>query len=257
MNNTFNMQRFLWLFNKHTKENYKTYLMSIGVFVAILSFTLAYVAYFGGLRNGAQEVFFAFFLTFSGCVFASLAFSNLGEKSSAISVLTLPVSAFERFLVSWIYSFVIFQIVFVACFFAVDATIINISNHYTKIHTKLLDITSAETKLYVVFLYFWFLHSIALLGSVFFKKLHFIKTALVFFLAFVTLVVVNQGLARLVMGSQVSARMPFSNLFVDEGISKYYIATHSSSTLILTFLLCLGALFLWVAAYFKLKEKQV
>lgn len=255
MNNTFNMQRFLWLFNKHTKENYKTYLMSIGVFVAILSFTMGYVAYFGGLNNGTQEAFFAFFLTFPGTVFASLAFSKLGSKSGAISILTLPVSTFERYLVGWIYSFVIFQIVFFTCFFAVDIAIVNISNHYLKTETKLIDITSEETKLYVVFFYFWFLQSVAFLGSIFFNKLHFIKTALVFFLALIILVVTNKIMAQLIMDSQVSARFPFSNLFIKDGISSYYIAAQPS--VILTVVLCISALCLWVAAYFKLKEKQV
>ncbi|WP_316817337.1 hypothetical protein [Pedobacter nyackensis] len=258
MNNIFNMQRFLWLFSKHTKENYKSYLMYTGLFVAILSVALGWVAYFGGLRNNEmQEVFFAFSLTFSGALFASLTFSNLGDKSNAISVLTLPVSTFERFLVAWIYSFVIFQIVFVVSFYAVDITVLNISNRYSTVPTKLLDITSEETKLYIVFLFFWFLHSVAFLGSIFFKKQHFTGTALVFFLALIILIVINQGLVALIIGDQVSVKLPFSHLFVQEGNSSYYIDTHTSMPFVLTLMLSVSAVCLWTAAYFKLKEKQV
>lgn len=257
MNNIFNMQRFLWLFSKHTKENYKTYLMSLGALVGILFISLGYVAYFEGLRNGIQEAFFAFFLTFSGSVFASLTFSNLGHKNNAISILTLPVSTFERFLVSWIYSFVIFQVVFIACFYAVDLSILNVINHRSEVKTQVLDITSPYTKMYVVFLYFWFLHGVSFLGSVFFQKLHFIKTALIFFFALIVLVFANQALARLIMDQHVSVKMPFSNLFIKEGTSGYYIDTHASVTLILTLMLTVGAVCLWTAAYFRLKEKQV
>jgi len=257
MNNTFNMQRFLWLFSKHTKENYKTYLMSLGVVAGILFISLGYVAYFEGLGNGIQEAFFAVFLVFSGSVFASLAFSNLGHKNNAISILTLPVSTFERFLVSWIYSFVIFQIAFVACFYAVDIAIINISNHNSTTKTEVFDIISADSRMYIVFLCFWLLHGVSFLGSVFFQKLHFIKTALVFFLVLTILVFANQALARLIMDHHVSVRMPLSNLFIKEGTSMYYIDTHASMPLILTIMLSVGALCLWAAAYFKLKEKQV
>jgi len=257
MNNTFNMQRFLWLFSKHTKENYKTYLMSLAVFAGILFISLGYVAYFGGLGNGTQEGFFAFFLVFSGSVFASLSFSKLGHKHNAVSILTLPVSTFERFLVSWIYSFVVFQIVFIVCFYAVDLTIVNISNHNSPVKTEVLDLTSGDIKLYFVFMYFWFLHGISFLGSVFFQKLHFIKTALVFFFALIILVFANQALARLIIDHHVSVKMPFSNLFIQEGTSTFYIDTLVSMPIILTLMLLISALCFWAAAYFKLKEKQV
>lgn len=255
MNNTFNMQRFLWLFNKHTKEHYKTYLMSLAVLAGVMTITMGYTGYMGGLKKEVQQGFFAFFLVFSGCIFSSMTFSDLGQNKKALSVLMLPVSSFERFLLNWIYSFIVFQLIFISCFYAVDIVIVKIANSYAEFPDQVMDLTDNSNGFYSVFLLFWFLHSATFLGSIYFEKLHFVKTALAVFGFLFIIVLINQRIAPLVIDAGVSAKLPFSSLSVKEGPSFY--AVEAKAPFIPIFMLSVSTLFLWTAAYFKLKEKQV
>lgn len=258
MNNTFNMQRFLWLFNKHTKENYKSYLMSIGVLAGVMAITLCYCLYMGGLNNKIQEVIFVFSLFFSGCFFTSLIFSDLGKKKKAMTLLTLPVSNLERFLVSWIYSFVIFQVVFVACFYVVDTTIIKIFNSFGKSPATVIDITAKENPIIGMIMYFWFLHAVTFLGSVFFNKMQFVKTLLVLFGFFIIVVLLNQGFVHLIIGEGVTTSIPFSAIRIPSKENVFhYLEDQTSLPLLMTVMFSVSILSLWTAAYFRLKEKQI
>ena len=48
MNQTFNLNRFAALFKKHTVENYKTYLMSVGVLAGLLILFMGIASYSNG-----------------------------------------------------------------------------------------------------------------------------------------------------------------------------------------------------------------
>lgn len=257
MNDTFNMQRFIWLFNKHTKEHYKMYVMSLAVLAGVMTITMGYTGYMGGLKNEVQQAFFAIFLIFSGCIFSSMIFSDLGHQKKALSLLILPVSGFERFLVSWIYSFVIFQVVFIACFYVVDTAVIKIVNSYAASPKTVIDLSVNENGFHTIFLYFWFLHGASLLGSIYFKKLHFIKTALVVFGFVFILILMNQAFVRLIIDKNATAKIPFTAIRIQEGGSIHYVDSPAYLPVILTFMLSLSILCLWTAAYFKLKEKQL
>jgi hypothetical protein len=257
MNNTFDMQRFLRLFNKYAKEHLKTHLMSLGVLIGVLIITMGYIGYKGGLNDGTQLALFTFFLIFGGTVFASMAFSDLSESKKALTTLMLPVSNLERFLVTWIYSFVIFQIVFIACFYVVDFAILKILNSYARVPEKLVDFTEMEPFMYFVFLYFACFHGASFLGSIVFKKLHFIKTALAVFSFVFLLMLLNQVFVHLLIGTEVRAAFPFSALEIPNGTKFHYIQDKVSSEWIATTMLSMTALCLWTATYFRLREKQI
>lgn len=257
MNNTFNLQRFIWLFKKHTKEHYKTYLISTLVMIGFLVGSMCYVAYFEGLSTSSQEGLFAVFLIFCGSVFASLSFADLGQKNKAISMLTLPVSNLERFLVGWIYSFLIFQLLFVGCFYVLDIVVLAVINRHAAVPKVLIDLTSADTQVYYVFLYFWLLHAVAFLGSVVFQTLHFIKTAFVFLAFLIVLVFFNQGFVHLLIDGKIWVKLPFSHIYIQEGVSGYYLDDRAVMPVVMTVMLLISTFCLWIAAYFKLKEKQL
>ncbi|MGY0041531.1 ABC transporter ATP-binding protein [Pedobacter sp. NJ-S-72] len=99
MNNIFSFQRFFKLLSKHTREQYKTYLISTAVLIGILSLMLGFTAYLSGGELGvrAQIAYFYIFLFLSGTIFTSMVFTDLSDKKKSIPALTLPVSNFERF----------------------------------------------------------------------------------------------------------------------------------------------------------------
>src|SRR5688572_12726562 len=118
MNQTFNLKRFSLLFIKHTTDNYKTYLMAFSVLLGVLFLSMGFVAYMSkDLSVRTQIPFFIFVFLIAGSIFTSIIFSDFGNKKKAIAILTLPVSNFEKYLIGWIYSFIIFQFLYIPAFY--------------------------------------------------------------------------------------------------------------------------------------------
>ncbi len=108
-----------------------------------------------------------------------------------------------------------------------------------------------------MFLVYAFLHSIAFFGAVYFEKLHFIKTAFAFFIIIAVLILLNKGLLSLFIGRPVDASPPFSNVrFAKSGQTVDIKIERENAPYILYLFIILTFIF-WVAAYFRLKEKQV
>jgi len=259
MNNIFSLTRFFRLFNKHSREQFNTYLMSIAVLTGILIIILGLFVYSnnGMLPVRVQIVYFFIFLIFSGTIFTSMIFAELGSKKKAIPALTLPVSHFERFLVAWIYSFVIFQLVFIVCFYAVDSIAIQIANHNPLIHNELMPFSLKDPVAFFCYMAFIALHSVAFLGAIYFEKLHFVKTAFILFVFLALISLVNYGMIHSMFDSTVHATAPFKNLFVVEHTIYHQIHPNESADTIFIVMIYLLTILLWTTAYFKLKEKQV
>src|ERR1700712_4678815 len=123
MNNTFNIDRFMLLFKKRSVEQAKTYLLSIAVLTGMLFIILGFNSFTnrGHLDRNPQGIIFMFFLLLGGSIYTSLSFTDMGDKKMAIPALALPASHFEKYLVSWLYSYVIFQLVCVGVFYFADS----------------------------------------------------------------------------------------------------------------------------------------
>ena len=77
------------------------------------------------MQPSSTAVFEAFLLL-AGTMFTSTIFAGYGDKKKAVAALTLPASHFEKYLVAWLYSFLIFAIVYSAGFFLIASLAINI-----------------------------------------------------------------------------------------------------------------------------------
>lgn len=259
MNNIFSFQRFFKLLSKHTREQYKTYLISTGVLIGILSLIMGTAAYFSGGELGinGQLVFFYIFLFLSGSIFTSMVFSDLGDKKKSIPALTLPVSHFERFLVGWVYSFLFFQAIFIICFFCIDFIIISIGNINPLIKNELVSMIDKKDQFLIAFLIFGLLHGTAFLGAIFFDKLHFIKTAFAAFVIVIILQLVNVPIINQLFRTNGRMQPMFVGVSLEENGRSFFIAPSDLAyTIVITMFIGVTVL-LWTAAFFKLKEKQV
>lgn len=254
------MQRFLRLLSKQTKENYKTYLMSLAVMAGILSILMGLIVYAnsGELHVNVQSAFFINFLLFSGAIFTSMIFSDLGNKKKAIPALTLPVSNFERFLVGWVYSFLIFQVVFVICFYVIDFILITIGNADLLVKNSLLGSTTEPTEIKMAFMLYIFIHAITFLGAIYFERLHFIKTAFVFFIFVIALVLINQPFVKILFDNMEGVKgIPFVGINIRTNNNAFMISPDEGVNLVSGIMAVSVTCLLWTAAFFKLKEKQV
>lgn len=262
MNQFFSIERFLMLFKKHTVENYKTYLMSAGVLGGILLAFLGFASYTsnGYLSGGAQLGFFISFLLLAGCIFTSMIFSDLGDKKKAIPMLTLPTSHFEKYLVGWLYSFVIFQLLYLLLFYLSAIIVIHLghpttlerSNTVVNIFT-----TDIKPEPYYAFIVYTFLHAVVFLGAIYFEKLHFIKTAFALFTGIFLLGILNKPIISTMIKTKIIGTTIFSPVSVTESDRAWTIHALSVQNYQSAIVIGLIVLILWISAYYKLKEKEV
>ncbi|ETZ21174.1 hypothetical protein [Pedobacter sp. V48] len=259
MNETFNFTRFLNLFKKHTAEQYKTYLMSTGVLIGVLILVLGFISYStkGHMGPVIQAAMFVNFLFFSGTIFTSLIFTDLGDRKKSIPALSLPASHFEKYLVAWLYSFVIFQLVFLGCFYAIDYLVITIGNANSPDKIEVVNVFSTDRKVWVSFLVFAILHSICFFGAVFFEKLHFIKTVFSFFIFIAMLCLLNPVLLHTIFQEEIDNGIPFNMVGLIINKEYIYIEPTKTSFIIAATVAILISVILWISTYFRLKEKQV
>jgi len=258
MNNTFSFKRFAMLFQKHTLEHIKIYLLSLGVLTGLLFVVLGFMSYTNGgeLSSKSQAVVFLFFLVFAGSIFTSLSFSALGDKRKAIPMLTLPTSNFEKYMIAWLYSFVIFQLVYLSIFYLVDVLVLSLSTPVEGKNqlAKLFHINGIEAGFFIVYTFF---HALAIWGAVFYEKLHFIKTAFVFFACVIIIVLLNQLILKNLINTAILKSMPFQDLRFMEGEQQIVLRTQPGFAHTMAVIIVVCTLLLWCSAFFRLKEKEV
>jgi len=259
MNNTFNLNRFMLLFKKHSIEHAKTYLLSVIVLMGLIFIVLGFNSYTnrGLLDRNAQQLTFMFIMLGGGSIFTSMGFIELGDKKKAIPFLTLPASHFEKYLVSWLYGYVIFQLMFIAAFYVVDIAVIHLGTQPTDERNQLLNIFSSDERFSMVFLFYAFLNGLALWGAVFYEKMHFIKTAVVFFVCLTVMIALNNHLLHLFVGQELEGKVPFQGAGINDHVHFWQIYPDKSITQIGPYIIVLMAGLLWTSAYFRLKEKEV
>jgi hypothetical protein len=256
MNNIFNPTRFWRLFSKHTAENYSTYLMSMSVLGGVMLLGGAFIIFLipGPMDAGFQSVVFTMLMLISGTIFSSTVFSDLGDKRKAIPALTLPATQLEKFLVGWVYAYPIFVLVYTGIFYLVLLGLTSLK-HWPGHHTEVL--TIFQYRIYMMLILFSFLQSVTLFGAVFFEKLHFIKKAFCFFIGYAVFILFNTLYLKLYIGQYIKPAIPFGTLNFIENSKDYAVGTSEQDTLWIFVLLMVITVLFWIAAYFRIKEKQI
>ena len=258
MNNFFNLQRFCRLFVKHTAEHYRTYFMSVAVLAGVILLGGAFLFFVipEPPDTGLQTAMFIILMLIAGTIFTSTVFSDFGNRNKAMAALTLPATAFEKFLVGWIYSYPIFLLIYSGVFYLGLIGLSNARHWGPNQHFVLFTVRQAG--FYAVLTIYSMLHAIALFGAIFFNKLHFIKTGFAFFIGYVILIIFNTLFLKVITGLQViKAAMPFGFLNFNISDRYYSLGPMGIPPSVILIELSVSAVLIWVAAYFRLKEKQV
>lgn len=259
MNQLFNLNRFGMLFKKHTIENLRSYAMSLFVLLGIVVITIGIIAHNTDEPIGIRQQIpvFVFFFLITGTIFTSNIFINLGDKRKAIATLTLPASAFEKFLVGWIYSFIFFQLIYTALFYFVLWSFLNLMPNPKGAPKEIINIFSTKDKLYLVYVFYTILHAIVIYGAIYFKRMHFIKTVFAFFVIILTIWLINDWAIQSMIHHVVSHNPPFSGLSFKEKHQYYNTDLPDESRKWILLLFFVLACIIWLASYFRLREKQI
>lgn len=257
MNNLFSLKRFMRFFVKQTTEHYRTYLMSMAVLagVMLLGGSFLFFVIPEPPDTGMQTAMFVILLLIAGTIFTSTVFNDYGDKSKAIAALTLPATAFEKYMVGWLYSYPIFMIVYTGVFYLVLIGLGSMRHWPAGQHFDIL--SPRHDMILFVLVTYSILHAISIFGAILFKKLHFIKTGFAFFIGYAFIMIANTLFLKAITGLNViKIAMPYGYLNFDTGSKYYSIAEEGPISLGVVTTLLVIALLVWVAAYFRLKEKQ-
>ncbi|MGV3686464.1 MAG: hypothetical protein ACO1NS_12610 [Daejeonella sp.] len=258
MKNHFSSKRFALLFNKHTSEHLGTFSMAVMVLFGILLSIVLFFSLTGSALVSVkfqQDIFFLF-LFIAGTVFTSNDFVDLGNKKKASIALMLPASHFEKFLIAWIFSFLALAIVYVGIFYLVMFVASSVMQLQGKVF-EIYNLTTDPISTAWIFLIFMALHSIAYAGSVYFERLHYVKTALVFFGMLMLVIVLNKSVVALILNNDVMTPLPFFRASVMENGERFFLDITKRQRLLLMSAPVLFAVALWTAAYYRLKEKEI
>ncbi|KAA3437807.1 hypothetical protein [Rufibacter hautae] len=258
MKTQFSFTRFWWLFRKHTAENIKYYLLCAAVLIGLLVLFMGFLIMVetSPMTTDKQGVIYVFMLLAAGPIFTSTIFAHLGDKRKAIASLTLPASHFEKYLVGWIYSYVIFQVVYIACFFLVASILLPLDDWRGQEY-EIMSLYSNEDGQITGLNLFFFLHSVTFLGSIFFEKWQFIKTAFIIIIIGLVVTLVNKTILQSLLGHTLDDAFPFSNLYFSEAGEYFQLRFPEKQEYILGLVLLGTSLLLWTSAYFRLREKEV
>ena len=264
MNNTFNIQRFGLLLKRQWLEFGKIYLISL---VVVLGVDVAFYVFnlypFSGFSSQTLEfrtpLFVLFGLLFITAI-ASTYFAHLGQKPKAIIDLLIPASTFEKFLGGILFAGVLSTISFVVIFYLTDLAFVSymrsifhdveISQTVPSVKENLayffVDQAERSHLLQPFYIAPLMMTSIFLLGSVYFNKFHYIKTAisLMIFCGVWTAIIAKSG--KLLFDNKIRSHhnMPM-------GIDKDNIE------FLMTLLLIVLTVIFWAITYVRLKEKEV
>mgnify|MGYP000397304270 CR=1 FL=1 len=107
MKNIFSLQRFWILVRKHANENWKIFLL----FFIIINVPV--ILLYSVLSKPYPEVLYGIYIIFLvlfGGIYTSLIFKDWTRSARSTSMLTLPVSEFEKIALVLFYSVIIFTV---------------------------------------------------------------------------------------------------------------------------------------------------
>lgn len=258
MKNLFSASRFGRLFRKHSVENFNQYALSTGVLLGFMTLVMGFIAYISGNPLGAQEqaIFFILFLLGAGFIFTSSVFSHLGSKNQAIAALSLPASHFEKYLVGWLYSFVIFLIVFTISFYAVTALIVSLDDWRGR-EKEIVNVFSPDQNASSAYIIYAFVHAVAIWGAIFFTKTQFIKTAFVVLFVLGALATLNFQVLKSLFQQDLNVALPFSSVGFQADKTYYFLELPEPQQQLVALIPIVLALLFWATAYARIKEKQI
>lgn len=267
----FNTERFLRLANAHRAEYRKAYAWFIGIGI-IVHFVLLLIVLsipngFMGLSKEVQGIIYYTGLFLTAPIFAARYFQLMSKRESALIILMRPASIFEKWLLVFIVVAILYPIIYTLAFYVCNTPAWLLANAQAKQYALFnpsafsdrsysSNIASKSYDLFFVlssfkswkdfvqlFLTLTTVQAFAVLGSLYFKAMPFIKTILFGF--FILLISIFIGTLF------HSSPDGFLNLWTNNN------SLQQQKQFVYLFAWLSVPSLLWLACFFALKEREV
>jgi len=263
MNNTFDAKRFGRLIKKTLLERP---MQTLGLIVLLLTLSLilySIIKSFGGF-GPAQNITFIWGLAGGGCFLASFSFGYFSSNASGSSFLTLPASNFEKWLCSVLIVGVFYPVIFLLFFRLVDSSLVSVYHHtldpagpfYRQLYQSVYIFDFKGFIAWKVYPMYGFLTGAMLVGSLYFNKVAFIRTAIGMSIVVLGVMGINWLIATLLFGHINNASV-FDSVTIPAGkeegsieLPRGFVDTINNSIWYV-----LPAI-LWLLAFTRLREKE-
>lgn len=258
------MLRFDWA------EKGRNYLLMACVLVFCLLILMMPVALSDEYSNFREILhYFALImiLLLGGSLYTSTAFSQYSASDTGIASLMVPASGIEKFLSSLLIN-LLFVVSFLVFFWQFHYFIIDLANKSLPPNGDKYRYIPEDFMLYSTYSYLG-IQSAVFLGSIYFKKSSYIKTATVFTgFACITTLMNLMFATRLASNPSKIAVFPFSGwklwYYSKDGMSRpeyvagfYHLTFPPEMFTALQVFSVFIALMLWACAYFQMKEREI
>lgn len=205
-------------------------------------------------KGDAVYIFLGYYiagLLLFGLLIFGMAFPDFRNKSKTTTLLTIPATNFEKWLSIFLLTTFGYVILYHIGFYIFNYLAILLTDDYGMLISKeRLSMKIDWKTLQVIGSFFLFLHSIYFLGSIIFKRIP------VFFSSLILMVIVLIGSLAMTIPNlfESNAALQFSKLAFN---LKAIDREHFNLFYFNTFLQLAFPTLLWIASYFKFKEKQI
>ena len=195
MNQFFSFKRWLLLMTRHWLEHRKLYIYGTLSLIGAMVIT-AGLWFWTNFGYHEVEFYWIFLigLYITGAIFASMSFKMVHQKEQGIYYLSLPASRFEKLLTLVIYNIILFSIVYFLCFKLTHFITMSIVESKVATGNHRYYFYSAESNgaykrgVLNIFTYCFFsVQTMFFLGSIYFKRFHFLLTLIVLVLLLLVL----------------------------------------------------------------------
>jgi len=270
MNQTFDIHRFALMLRFDAAEKGKNYLMMAGVLVFCLLAMLLPIT----MTNEYSEFrrilhFMALFMIalFGSSLYTSNALSQYSSPDTGIASLMIPASRVEKFLSSLLLNLA-FVLPFLLLFWQLHYRTVDHANTLLPPGANPYQYIPKDFADYTIYAYI-LIHAVVFCGSVYFKKFAYIKTAAIG-IAFVAVL----SYFNYILSMQFASRPSMLTVYpltgwktwfnVEDGMSRprymagFYHITLSEPMLhaVQAFTVAV-AVMIWLAAYYRLKEREI
>lgn len=264
MNDVFNLKRFGWLFKKTMLERPVQLIGLIGLILMIDFLMYLFGTTMNIVWDAVQEETFILGLVGGGSFLAAFVFNYFYSNATGSSYLTLPASAFEKWLCGVLIAGIIFTLIFLAFYRLMDTTFVGIYHRslnpagpfYKEMydHVRIFPYDGfVASKTYMMFLNFT---TAMLVGALYFNKAAFIKVALIVCGLFIGGMLLNDFMAKALIDN-VDKGLPYYAVFITVGkeFGKIFLPSYASKAVDIIILYIMPAVLL-VTAYIRLSEKE-